>query len=81
MDIFFLQLNMFPLEEGSPVHQTQVCKKTINPVYHEIFTFSVREETLQESKLVVQVLNNYYIETRSFCLKQEIKNLWHILSK
>ena len=46
---------MFPLEEGCPVHQTQVCKRTINPVYHEIFTFSVREETLQEAKLVVQV--------------------------
>ena len=46
---------MFPLEEVSPVHQTQVCKRTINPVYHEIFTFSVREQTLQEAKLVVQV--------------------------
>ena len=51
---------MYPMEEGSPVLQTQVCKRTINPVYHEIFTFSVREQTLQGGKLVVQVRHGFW---------------------
>ena len=46
---------MYPLEEGSPGHQTQVFKKSINPVYHEIFTFNTRDEQLQQGKLIVQV--------------------------
>ena len=42
-------------DDASDVMQTQTASKTLNPVYHEIFSVAMTDGRLSQSTLVVQV--------------------------
>ncbi len=50
-----MQMYMYPLEEQSMLHKTQVVKKSLKPTYHEIFSVPLTDDNLRDGKLVVQV--------------------------
>ncbi|KAI0233780.1 hypothetical protein LSAT2_016047 [Lamellibrachia satsuma] len=52
----YVKLFLHPTEENNQNHyQTRVVPKTLNPSYHEIFSFPLTEDQLQQRLLVVQV--------------------------
>lgn len=44
-----------PSDEENGVLQTQTASKTLNPVYHEIFTIPMSDKDLNASTLIIQV--------------------------
>ncbi|XP_071484802.1 synaptotagmin-1-like [Diadema antillarum] len=54
----YVQLEMIPDKHSEGIKATQYVKKSLNPTFNEIFTFTLNEDEIQEAMMRVRVLSH-----------------------
>ncbi|XP_074645218.1 synaptotagmin-1-like [Tubulanus polymorphus] len=72
----YVKLKLFPDHHSQGIKETRVTKRTLNPVYHEIFSFDLPKDVVSTTKLAVQIWDHDILSNDDFIGESliELKN-------